>query len=319
MPFAVQPNRGPASGTATLSDIMSHLGKPTSRADIDQAIRRTSINLAFAPEDMIQFARENGLKAEGYNNGSWDEVKSMVDAGHPVQAMLNNGDYMYITGHGTDPATGEEYVAYQDPNLGTEQRMTVSDFEKKWGPANDGLIHADGFNNYFIAYGDANSDLPAGRDEGIEGTQGYKNGLANLANGLDRIVHPDSWGGFVHGIVQTTSGIPQALGGYFAAGLQAGAKWLNDEVKGIPVLRNFVQPIGDLVNGVGAVAADVVNSVGEFGDDIGGAFEDLSHGDGGKFVDRLGDAAKDIGGGLADAGRDAVSAVGGAIEDLFSW
>src|SRR5215471_21410437 len=64
-PFVFAPNSGPASGTATLSDIMSHLGKPTSQADIDQAIRRTSINLAFAPEDMIQFARENGLKAEG--------------------------------------------------------------------------------------------------------------------------------------------------------------------------------------------------------------------------------------------------------------
>ena len=122
----------------------------------------------------------------------------------------------------------------------------------------------------------------------------------------------------MHGIFQTTSGFPQALGGYFAAGLQAGAKWLNDEVNGIPVLRNVVQPIGDLVNGVGAVAADVVNSVGEFGDDIGGAFEDLSHGDGGKFVCRLGDAAKDLGGGLADAGRDVVSAVGGAVKDFFS-
>jgi hypothetical protein len=317
-PFAVPQGQGGASGTSTLADIMSHLGKPMTPNDIDRAIRRTPIDLAFAPEDMIQFARQNGLTAEGYNNGSWDEVKSMVDAGRPVQAMLNDGNYMYITGHGTDPATGQEYVTYLDPNLETEQRMPVSDFEKKWGPANDGLIHADGFNHYFIAYGDAHADLPRGRDEGIEGEQSYKNGAANLANGLDRIVHPDSWGGFVHGTLQATTSIPQVLGGYVAAGLQTGARWLNDEVAGIPVLRNVVQPIGDLVSGVGAGMADVFNSVGEFGDDIGGAFEDLSHGDGGKFVHRLGDAAKDIGGGLADAARDTVGAVEGAVKDFFS-
>jgi len=76
----------------------------------------------------------------------------MLDSGHPVQAMVN-GDtsisvtdggrpgqfsvgalhYIAITGHGTDPATGQEYITYHAPNRLTEQRMSISDFEKIWG------------------------------------------------------------------------------------------------------------------------------------------------------------------------------------------
>ena len=320
MPFFIQQGEGGgASGTTTLAEIMAYLGKNVSQADIDKEIRRTGIDLTFAPEDMIDFARENGLKAEGYNNGTLDELKAMIDDGHPVQARLNNGNYISITGYGTDANTGEGYVVYHDSHLGTEQRMSVSDFEKKWGPSDDGLIHLDGYNNYFIAYGDHGADLPRGRDEGIEGTLGYSNGLANLANGLDRIVHPDGWGSEVHGIFETMGGIPQSIGSYFGSVFQGGGQWLNGAVDGIPVLQNFVKPIGDLANGAGAVVADVFNGIGESFDDFGGAIEDLSHGNWDAFTDRMADSVVDLGSGVVDAGRDAVGAVEDAIGDLFSW
>ena len=317
MPFLIQQGSdGGATGTATLAEIMSYLGVPMTQADIDKEIRRTGVGLA--PEDMIDFAREHGFTAEGYNNGSWDELKSMIDAGHPVQAMLNNGDFLNITGHGTDPATGEEYVVYRDNKQGTDQRMSLSDFEKKWGPANDGLIHLDGFNHYFIAYGQKGDDLPPGRDNGIEGTLGYENGVANLANGLDRIIHPDNWGGLIHGIFETVGGIPQTIGCYFASALQAGGNWLNNEVNGIPVLQNIVQPFGDLVSGIGAGLADLCNGVGECFDDFGGAIEDLSHGNWGAFADRIGDTVVDLGSGVVDAAEDVIGSVGDAVGDIFS-
>lgn len=319
MPVFVQQSQGAgASGTTTLSEIMSYFGKPKSQAEIDGAIRRTDIELAFSPDDLIDYARDQGLKAEGYNNGSWSDVKSMINAGHPVQARLNDGDFINITGYGTDPASGQEFVLFHDPHSGTEQQMSVSDFEKKWGPADDGLIHVDGYKNYFIAYGDHWANLPPGRDDGIEGTQGYQNGVANLANGIDRIIHPDNWGGFVHGIFETVGGIPQSLGSYFGAGLQAGGNWLNGAVEGIPVLENVAQPIGDLVNGIGAGIGDVFNGVGETFDDFGGAIEELSHGHWDAFTDRMADAAMDIGGGVVDAATDALGAVGDAIGDIFS-
>jgi hypothetical protein len=306
------------TGTSTLAEILTYFGKPRTQADIDSAIRRTDIALAFSPRDLIDYARDQGLKAEGYNNGTVSEIKSMIDAGHPVQAMLNTGDFISITGHGTDPASGEEFVLYHDPHTGTEQQMSVADFEKKWGPADDGLIHVDGYNNYFIAYGSHGADLPSGRDDGIEGTQAYQGGVANLANGIDRIIHPDNWGGFLHGILETVGGIPQSIGGYFGSALQAGGSWLNGAVEGIPVLENIAQPIGDLVGGIGAGVADLFNGAGEFYDDVGGALEELSHGNWDAFTDRMADSAMDVGGGVVDAVSDVAGAVGDAIGDVFS-
>jgi hypothetical protein len=294
------------------------------------------MDIFTAPDDMIQYARDHGLEAEGYNNGSWDEVKAMLDAGHPVQAMVNGDSsvpvtsgtsasnfsvdglhYIAITGHGTDPVTGEEYVTYHDPNRGTEPKMSVSDFEKMWGNINLGGL-SGGFKNYFSAYGPSGANLPDGRDDGIQGTQGTLNGVANITNGLSRIYPPLSFGSEMRGICDVFGGAFQTVFCGVSAGLQMGASWLNNEVEGIPVLQNLVQPLGDIVNGAGAAVADVFNGIGESFDDTGAAFEKLCDGDFKGFAEGLGDAAGDAVGGAADAVKDAVSSVGDAVGDLFS-
>jgi len=325
MPYYVQ--KGNSCGTTTLAEIMSYLGVPMTQADVDKGIRR--MNTFTAPDDMIEFARDHGLEAEGYNNGTWEEVKSMIDAGHPVQAMVNGNDsvsvnggsesfsvdglhYIAITGYGTDAATGEEYVIYHDPNRGTEQRMSVSDFEKMWGDV------PGGFDNYFVAYGGPNANLPPGRDDGIESTLGVLNGVTNVTNGLDRIFCPDSFGGFLHGIAQVYGGVFQTVGSFVGGLFQLGAGWLSNAVEGIPVLENIVQPITDIVNGFGAVIGDVFNGFGEAWDSVGGAFESLFDGDVGGFFEGLGDAVGDVVGGVVDAVGDAVDAVGDAVSDFFS-
>jgi uncharacterized protein YvpB len=325
MPFLEQ--EGNACGTTTLAMIMSYLGVPMTQGDVDSAIRRT--NIFTAPDDMIEFARDHGLEAEGYNNGTWEEVKAMIDAGHPVQAMVDGDDsvqvnggsetfsvdglhYIAITGYGTDPATGEEYVVYHDPNRTTEQRMSVDDFEKMWGDV------PGGFENYFVAYGPEGADLPPGRDDGIESTLGVLNGVTNVTNGIDRIFSPDSFGSWLHGFPQLIGGAVQTVGSFVGGLAQLGAGWLNNAVEGIPVLENIVQPLGDLVNGVGAVIGDIFNGIGEAADSLGGAVESLFEGDLGGFVEGVGDAVGDVAGGVVDAVGDAVDAVGDAVSDFFS-
>ncbi|MBV9503881.1 MAG: C39 family peptidase [Acidobacteriia bacterium] len=327
MPYYIQ--QGNSCGTTTLAEIMSYLGVPMTQADVDNVIRK--LNTFTAPEDMINFAHQNGLSAEGYNNGSWDQVKSMIDSGYPVQALVEGDDsvpvsnggsqgnfsvsglhYIAITGYGTDPATGEQYVTYHDPNRDTEQRMSVSDFEKMWSNV------PGGFNNYFMAYGPAGANLPPGNDNGVQGTLGVLSGVTNITNGLGRIYPPTGFGSEVHGIADVLGGIPQTIGCGIGAGLQLGASWLNNEVNGIPVLQNIVQPFGDILNGAGAVCGDVCNGIGEAWDAAGGAFEDLCNGNVGGFVCGVGDAVGDVASGAASAVSDAASAVGDAISDVFS-
>jgi hypothetical protein len=328
MPFYVQ--RDNSCGTTTLAEIMSYLGVPMTQADVDNGIRR--LNTFTAPEDMINFAREHGLEAEGYNNGTWDQVKSMIDAGHPVQALVEGDDsvsvmngtssgnfsvsglhYIAITGYGTDPATGEQFVTYHDPNRSSEQRMSVSDFEKMWSGV------PGGFNDYFLAYGAPGSNLPPGNSDGIQGTLGALSGVTNITNGIDRVISPDSFGGLLHGVADVFGGIPQAIGCGIGAGLQIGAQWLNNEVKGIPILQNIVQPFGDIVNGAGAAIGDLCNGFGEAWDSFGGGLEDLCNGNLGGFAEGVGNAAGDLVSGAASAVKDAVSAFGDAVSDCLSF
>jgi hypothetical protein len=281
---------------------------------------------------MIQFARDNGLEAEEYNNGTWDQVKAMIDAGRPVQAAISTdisssgnlgGDalrYINITGYGMDPATGEEYLTYHDPLQGTEQRMSFSDFEKTWGAV------GGGYKNYFQAYGPPGSHLPPGTDSfysnansGLQGRQGALNGVANILNGWDRWAGPgNQLPGFLHGVLQVGGGIPQTFVCFIGEVLQLGSGWLHDKVDNIPVLRNVVQPVTDLIGGAGAAIADVGNGVGESMDDLGAGLEDLTHGDGRKALHKLGDAAEALGGGVVHAVVDAATDVVHSVSDFFS-
>ena len=318
MPFYFRQEPDSGGGTTTLADIMTYLGVTVNPADINHDIQRTKYGLA--PDDMIQYARDHGLKAEGYNNGTWDEVKSQIDAGHPVQAMIDGGSYIAITGYGTDPVTGEEFVKYHSPQQDGEQRMSLSEFEKKWSNTDNPFqVVPNPYKNYFIAYGDGNADLPPGRNDGIQGKQAAENGWSNYWNGLDRMFDPDGWGGFVHGAFQTVGSLPQGIVGYFGAELQLGGSWLNSKVDGIPVLQNFVKPFGDLVNGVGAGLGDLANGLGESADDFGSAIEHLSHGDFKEAGKSLYNSGKDIVEGVYDAGKDVVNSVVDSIKDIFSW
>jgi len=155
-------------------------------------------------------------------------------------------------------------------------------------------------------------------DQGLFTTKPLDDTITNFKEGYHRIVHPDSFGGFVHGTIQVTGAIPQAIGADLGGNLQQGAQWVNGKVNGIPVLQNVVKPIGDVVNGFGGALGGVFDGVGQSANDIGGAFEDLSHGDGRKALGKLGDAVKDGAGGVATAVADGVSSVGHAVKDFFS-
>lgn len=331
MPYYDQGTQN-ACGTTTLAEIMTYLGVPQTKDDIDSAIRR--MDIFTSPNDMIEYARDHGLEAEGYNQGNWEEVKSHIDSGHPVQALIQaditypdgssikGQHYIAITGYEKDPVTGEEYVLYHDPNIGddpntpanegVEQRMSVKDFERMWGDV------GFGFDNYFIAYGAPGTALPPGRDEGIEGVLGTLDGVTNLTNGLNRLYSPDSFGSWVHGLFQFPGGIVQTIGSGIGGLLSMGGQWLHGAVEDIPVLENIVQPFAGLVDTFGSAVGDIFNGVGEAVDSVGGAFESLFDGDVGGFFEGMGDAVGDVVGGVVDAVGDVVEGIGDAVSDFFS-
>ncbi len=331
MPYLDQGSAN-ACGTTCLAMAMTYLGVPRTHEQIDSDIRRW--DTFSSPNDLIDYARRRGLKAEGYNRGTWQDVKAHIDQGHPcicvIQAdytyppphggNLNGLHYVVITGYGRARKTDAEFAVFHDPNVGNDpvtgtggfdMEAFLNDFDGLWD--NVGW----GFHNYYIALADKKSRLPAGNDDGIEGVLGTLDGVTNITNGLDRMwtIDPRQ---FVHGLLQFAGGVIQTVVCGIGALIQLGGQWLKGIVDNVPVLRNIVQPIGDLLNGVGAVLGDLGSAIGNVFADAGAFVEDLFSGNLAGAASDVGNAITDAASGIANAVSDAASAVGNAVSDFFS-
>ncbi|HUL64895.1 MAG TPA: C39 family peptidase [Burkholderiaceae bacterium] len=330
-----------ACGSSSLTMIMNYLGVPVTRQDIDSEIRR--VDQGLPPQPMIDYAREHGLEAEFYNNGSWDELKGFINRGIPVQAQINTEadgakthmHWVAVVGFRTDPKTGEEQIGVRNsakPYKGEVQWMSRAEFEKKWTHPLDGA----GYDNSFIAYAPAGTDLPPSRWDGVEGLSAMNDGAWHIANNWDRIFDPDNFGSFVHGVIGFPGGVVQTIGGAFGFGIQTAGAWLDQKVGDVPVLGWFARPVGKVLEGFGAGIGNFFGGIGDGINCIGGAFENLFNGNVGGFFGGLYNAGSKFVGGffgavgsvasgfvgaagsVVDTVGDGVKAVGGAISDGVS-
>jgi hypothetical protein len=310
---AVNQSGSQACGTASLSMIMDYLGRPTSFQQIDREVRRT--DHGATPGPLIDYARTHGLNAEGYQNGSWEEMKSFIARGIPVQALYNtqangdpaNGHFVAVVGFRTDPATGKEQILVRNSaNGGKIEAQDRADFEHKWS-------NHFGYNKFFIAYAPAGVPLPPGRWDGIEALQAAATRLSNIDNNFDRIIHADDFGDFIHGAIGLPAALANAPDAAVAMGLQALGNWLDNDVGKVPVLGAFSRPIGKFTSGVNAAMGDFWGGVGNSIERMAGAVGSLFKGDVGGFFGGLWGAGGDIIGGtfssIADLGKGAVNAV----------
>jgi hypothetical protein len=302
--------------------IFGYLGKNVTPEQVALAIGRGPENF----DDMIEFARRQGLEAEGYNNGTVEELKSFIDKGIPVMAGISSAtdfgnDMITITGYGVDNQKDppEEYIVYRDATDGTEKRMSMTEFQRRWADGGPPQGFDSGYKNYFMAFAPDGTDLPAGRDEGIEATSVMNTGISDMQAGWDRLVSGNSTiGDRIHGPFQMFAGGLEGLGGTLGHFLSGPGQWLNDKVAGIPVLENIFQPVGDILDTAGSVVADVFGGVGEAFDDFGNAWGCLADGDFSGFGQGLLDTAKDIGGAVVNTVVDTVEGVVDAVGDFFS-
>ena len=308
-----------ACGTASLSMIMQYLGVPSSREEIDSEIRR--VDQGVSPQLLISYAREHGLAAEGYNHGSWDEIKGYIERGIPVQTLinvkadgnLNNGHFVAVVGFRTDPKTGVEQIGFRNSaDKGKIDWMDRSEFENKWHN------HFAGFDNFFIAYAPGGTPLPQGRWDGIQALSALGDGVWNVLNNFDRIIHPDSAGSFVHGVIGTIGGAAQTIGAGIGFGVQTVGDWLDKKVGDVPVVGLFARPIGKLLDGVGAGIGSFFDGVGSAFNTVGHGFESLFKGDVGDFFGDLGKAGGQFVGGIFNAMGNVAGGVAGAAGNVAS-
>jgi hypothetical protein len=334
MPFELQGTSN-GCGTTSLAMVMTYLGVPETKDAIDSVIRQTDIY--SSPEDLMAFARDHGLQAQGYNHGMWADIEQYVTLGIPCILLINYSGLHYVVavGYGVDSADGQRYAILHNPQLSSFEYLHEADLIAMGN--NITLISVNwGFADYYMAFATRKQPpLPPGNRTGIQGALGAVEGIANAANGLNTIISAASAGDEVHGITQVIGGGIGAIICGLGAIVQKAGNWLTGETKGIPILGYVVPPIGSLVSGLGAVAGDlgdgvdnVINELGEgagkdidditkgitgAGRHIGGALGALGRGDLGGFLNGLGGAIGDVIGAAGDAASDTADAVGSAL------
>ncbi|MBD3315497.1 MAG: hypothetical protein GF344_06895, partial [Chitinivibrionales bacterium] len=150
-----------ACGTTSLAMIMCGLGKEYSPAEIDARIRR--FDTGTSVQNMIDFARGNGLSAECYNGASLSEIKHHLAAGRGVQVLLDTAEasavadhYAVVTGFSTN-RKGNELIHLIDPDGGKDVTMSTDEFMERWQSR---VGDVDRFATVYGAKGDM---LPPGR------------------------------------------------------------------------------------------------------------------------------------------------------------
>jgi hypothetical protein len=143
-----------ACGTTSLANVMTHWGMPRTHEQIDKSIR--PFDLFTAPDKLVEYARDNGMRAELKADATLDDLARMVDQGAPPIVLIdpdndNNANLHYVTVTGyTRGADGKiSDVVIADSAGGRRYSMPVAEFQQKWDNLKMGGV-GTGLNNVMI-------------------------------------------------------------------------------------------------------------------------------------------------------------------------
>ena len=76
-----------ACGTTSLANVMTYWGMPRTHEQIDHAVR--AFDIFSAPEKLVSYARDNGLRAELKNGSSLNDIAHAIDQGSPPIVLID--------------------------------------------------------------------------------------------------------------------------------------------------------------------------------------------------------------------------------------
>jgi hypothetical protein len=143
-----------ACGTTSLANVMTYWGMPRTHEQIDKSIR--PFDLFSAPDKLVSYARDNGLRAEIKNDASLDDLAHMVDQGVPPVVLMDpdsdknaNLHYISVTGYNRDANGKISDLVIADSAGGYRYTMPAAEFQKKWDNLKMGGVGI-GLNNVMI-------------------------------------------------------------------------------------------------------------------------------------------------------------------------
>lgn len=127
-----------ACGTTSLANVMTYWGKPTTHEQVDSSIRH--FDLFTAPDKIVSYARDHGMRAEMKTDASVEDLAHMVDQGVPPIILMDpdggknaNMHYMTVSGYDRDASGKISDVVVADSAGGYRYKMSAEEFQQKWG------------------------------------------------------------------------------------------------------------------------------------------------------------------------------------------
>ncbi|MFL5345572.1 MAG: C39 family peptidase [Hyalangium sp.] len=144
-----------ACGTTSLANVLTYWGKPTTHEQVDSSIRH--FDLFTAPDKIVSYARDHGMRAEMKTDASVEDLAHMVDQGVPPIILMDpdsnknaNMHYMTVSGYDRDDSGKITDVVVADSAGGYRYKMSAEDFQQKWNNLKMGGI-STGLSNVMIS------------------------------------------------------------------------------------------------------------------------------------------------------------------------
>lgn len=258
---------------ATYAILKQHFGKDISFKDFYQEVNPAGI--FSSPDDLVRYAREQGVPAGKHNNSTLSDLKAQLDAGNPV-TILGTGSsgkiphYIAVTGYTTDEHGNIASLKVVDSCYMRE--IPVDEFNKMWGSPLGGMHSAlgalGGYHNLMITYdGSSSFNLDCAFDDAVA------SGITNLVAGWKN-----------RSFTQITRAIPRLAGGLLGAvptAIGRGVNWVGNKMTDWgskkwneggffnKVAGGASTVVGTVTKGVGTVVSSVGNAVAAVGNFLG--------------------------------------------------
>jgi len=232
-----------ACGTTSLANVMTHWGSPRTHEQIDKSVR--AFDLFSAPDKLVEYARDNGMRAELKNDATLDDIAKMVDQGVPPIVLMDPGSesdfnlhYITVSGYKRDESTGKiTDVVIADSGGGERYTMPAEEFQKKWDNLKMKNV-GTGLNNVMITVVPKDNRMITGGDgvqrrasdiklpqSSVWGSlksalaRGIANRIANVTNFANKV-----WGG-IKTVGNAIGNAAQAVGNAVSNGVKAVGKF----------------------------------------------------------------------------------------------
>ncbi len=258
---------------ATYAILKQHFGKDISFKDFYQEVNPAGI--FSSPDDLVRYARKQGVPAGKHNNSTLSDLRAQLDAGNPV-TILGTGSsgkiphYIAVTGYTTDENGNIASLKVVDSCYMRE--IPVDEFKEMWGDPLGGMHSAlgalGGYHNLMITYdGSSSFNFDCAFDDAVAG------GITNLVAGWKN-----------RSFTQITRAIPRLAGGLLGAiptAIGRGVHWAGDKMSDWgrkkwneggffnKVAGGASTVAGAVTKGVGTVVSSVGNAVSAVGNFLG--------------------------------------------------